>query len=670
MNAQMLKTVLLTSLILLSLLFVQGQTRNTNKSSTNPEFMDGNTVPKKQTNESSTIRDFTYGHATLKGKIIGHVPKENDAIEVRTGDPITGAVETYLLKVAKDGSFEGKIPLISTRNILFEYLGIVDNIFLSVNQETSVNIDIEKHTQAEKDKSVQYIHFEGANAAVNNELFNEAYTKIDMSNPSFDKKFSEDIKGMTPIEYRDYLYTLEEKKLKEIAALNISENAKSILEHEAKYITLINLCNGDRELRAANKSENYEEPHFDKQYYARLKDFPVDDMIFDYSGITSYFKDLNKLIPMFYESLFEDNYDEMIELGLVGETDIEIVELLKATAPLKAKPEIKAEDIASNIKTFEVLKREGLLKGKKLHIAEELSKMTTIKTDREFHKYSILTLNFIYPSTISDSLYNRLGINPIKIPDSVTDSVLLNKMKKLNEDDPTLADRIEIFLSTNKQCLDNFKKLNHLELKLELFKEIAEVNKGPFLDMMYTQFFAERFNDLKPLTEVDFVFLKDKIDNPFYIEQLIRKNNEVLAKVSKNTNYNVYEVPKEDEDKLLYEIMKPHKGKVVLVDFWNTWCGPCIGSIRKLEPEKVNYKSEDVAFVYLADESSPEKRWKEMISSIAGDHHRLNKEQILYLRNKFGITGIPFYLIFNKEGEQVPIGSRIYRNVLDEELSK
>jgi hypothetical protein len=32
------------------------------------------------------------------------------------------------------------------------------------------------------------------------------------------------------------------------------------------------------------------------------------------------------------------------------------------------------------------------------------------------------------------------------------------------------------------------------------------------------------------------------------------------------------DVPLED---LFETIISPHKGKVVLVDFWNTWCGPC-----------------------------------------------------------------------------------------------
>ncbi len=41
-----------------------------------------------------------------------------------------------------------------------------------------------------------------------------------------------------------------------------------------------------------------------------------------------------------------------------------------------------------------------------------------------------------------------------------------------------------------------------------------------------------------------------------------------------------------------------------------------------------------------------------MITGIPGEHFRLTKEQLNSLKQKFGVNGVPSYLILNKKGEQ------------------
>lgn len=631
-----------------------------------------NSSGRARTFQQLTNPEYIYGEAVLKGKISGYIPKEDDQIEIRTGDPITGETNIHFIKVATDGLFEAKIPMISTRSIHFIGLDISEQFYLSATEETQVHIDLDKKAQARGNKDIHYIQFEGANAEVNNELFHKVYNRMDTSNPMQDAQFFKTMAGMTPIEYRDYLQSLENGKLEEIKSLGISEELERLLVRQMKFITLVNLANGDILLRNANSSGNYEEPDFDKEYYAILKDFPVNEMAFEYtSSMSLYLSNLNKLRPLFMMSLFEENYEEMLKMGLFSSSDIEIAKFQKSLA-IQTNPKMSTDGLNNNIKTLEALKKTGLLKENKLYVANRLSAITQIKTAEEYFEYYNLIINLKYPEVINDSIYESMDLSPVDMPrDLSKDTISINKMRNLGKD-PELANQLEVFRSVYGNVFKLYEYFNLLNGGFMIFKEISGVDSGLFFDLALTQSISRRFEEMIPLEENDFKFIRYKVKNPFFVEHLTRKNNELIAKIEKEKKnpYNVHNVPETDNDKILHEIMEPHKGKVILVDFWNTWCGPCRQQIKEFAPEKETYKGKDVVFLYLADDSSPEDQWKNMIPGIGGEHYRLTKEQMDHLRQKFGFSGIPYYIIFSKEGEVAYSGYLLEKEVLDKELSK
>ena len=131
------------------------------------------------------------------------------------------------------------------------------------------------------------------------------------------------------------------------------------------------------------------------------------------------------------------------------------------------------------------------------------------------------------------------------------------------------------------------------------------------------------------------------------------KESERVEESEKNeTVSTICKVPEVSDSKLFDAIISKYKGKVVVVDFWGTWCSPCIADIKFMEPLKdTELKNDNLVFVYIADESSPEEQWLSMIREIKGEHYRLSKKQWRYIGNKFKFTRVPSYVHVNKNGK-------------------
>lgn len=108
---------------------------------------------------------------------------------------------------------------------------------------------------------------------------------------------------------------------------------------------------------------------------------------------------------------------------------------------------------------------------------------------------------------------------------------------------------------------------------------------------------------------------------------------------------------------ILSTISANYKGKVALIDFWATWCGPCRMAMRQIDEIKPALAEKGCAFVYVTGETSPAADWNAMIKKIDGDHYRLTDAQWGELCKSLNIPGIPAYLLLNKDG------SRAYDNL-------
>lgn len=154
------------------------------------------------------------------------------------------------------------------------------------------------------------------------------------------------------------------------------------------------------------------------------------------------------------------------------------------------------------------------------------------------------------------------------------------------------------------------------------------------------------------LTEADLKQFRDSSSEPFFAEALEAMQANTLATLAAlEGKALIRETPDVSVENLFDAIIAPHKGKVILVDFWNTWCAPCRAALSANEPLKdTELKSDDIVWIYIANETSPIVKYKSMIPDIRGLHYRIGAEQWGYLCEKFRIDGIPSYVLVDKDG--------------------
>ena len=103
----------------------------------------------------------------------------------------------------------------------------------------------------------------------------------------------------------------------------------------------------------------------------------------------------------------------------------------------------------------------------------------------------------------------------------------------------------------------------------------------------------------------------------------------------------------------LENILDKHKGKLIVIDFWATWCAPCREEMPHLAKLMQDYKENKVVFLKVSVEKEMQTWRKYLISNnpeISNNYLLVDPEKSSFVK-RFEVNTIPRYMLIDKEGQ-------------------
>jgi len=133
----------------------------------------------------------------------------------------------------------------------------------------------------------------------------------------------------------------------------------------------------------------------------------------------------------------------------------------------------------------------------------------------------------------------------------------------------------------------------------------------------------------------------DKIKNIIADYNVVQEEKNIVNPIL-NNKFPEIRLPKLTDNN---DIVSLNTGKLILIDFWEVWCGPCIKSFPKVEELNKKYK-EKVQVLGIVSESRESAIKLVEKKGVTFTNLFGNKE----MHKKYGVNSYPRYFLINKDG--------------------
>ncbi len=581
---------------------------------------------------------FNQAEATFAGYIHNFTTRAGQSTGmIYVNNIFTGKQESHLLEIDDNGFFSVDIPMLYPQTVFVRCPFLEHSVFLEPGKRVFKLVDMHSSYNGQL--------FQGDLASLNTGL-----SKLQDLNFFNYQKIRNSVLDMNPDEYKTYCKSVSEKEYAELEHICTEEyipaSAYQVKKKELFYSNLERLTGYEMNQRSAIYKKNKESgsrvrPDVDVQesYYDFLNNEVVNDPLAVITSNYNSFLNRLKYSKILREKSPDKNKHPLLTLKETGRADFSEDEMKIITA-------IEEQTEFYN----EITKLDSAYSS----ILAELS-----KENHELFKELSSDESFVFFYDAKDSLISRgIELNSDEeemfneIKQHFSRSELFNIQK--NQPDP---EEIKNLYSKYRNELKPYYKHKNMQFVKKTMKELWGINDGLVTDVFTSQDYCRDIvSDYTPIDNQTISMLKNEINSSFINDYIVYVNEQIKEEIERNKangNENIHEAPDVDTEKLFEGIMEQFKGKVVYVDFWATWCSPCRSGIARIKPLKMQMKDEDIVFLYITNESSPENTWKNVIADVDGEHYRLSTDEYNVLAARFGISGIPHYVLVDKNGEVV-----------------
>ena len=241
-----------------------------------------------------------------------------------------------------------------------------------------------------------------------------------------------------------------------------------------------------------------------------------------------------------------------------------------------------------------------------------------------------------------------------------------SETEALNKKYASMLKQLRVFIE--KDRIKEFIKANMPD-PLEIIAEMADsIYTDPLLrDVGKARSLYRQIDEKRaPLTDRQMAIV-DQIQTPAARQCVLTHNDKYLALQQRavegvqSLKANDGLAGMSDGEKILRKITEPYRGRLILLDVWGTWCGPCKDALSNSKEEFERLKDFGLVYLYLANNSSDES-WKNVIKEydLTGDdivHYNLPTDQQSAVEHFLNVHAFPTYKLINRDGTVLDVNA-------------